>query len=96
MARLSWNDHGQWSQITLFREGVSDNFPTTHLNSVENTIHYAVPQDKAGELIKFNPALSPDDVDNKYLARVTILKDGSVLAKDMRGSTLPDAWARTL
>jgi len=42
---------------------------------------------------KYGPASSPDDVDNKYLARVTIRRDGSVLAKDMRGSTLPDAWA---
>ena len=56
-ARLVWNDHGQWSQIRLFREGDSDNFPTTHLNIVENTIDYDVPQDKAGELIKFDPAI---------------------------------------
>lgn len=32
------------------------------------------------------------DVDNKYLARVTVIKDGTVVAKNLRGSTLPDAW----
>ncbi len=35
---------------------------------------------------------SPAAVDNKYLARVTVKKDGDVVLKDLRGSTLPDAW----
>lgn len=42
---------------------------------------------------KFDVNASPTDVNNKYLARVTIKKDGQVVAKDIRGSTLPDAWA---
>lgn len=41
---------------------------------------------------KFDPDSKSTDVDNKYLARVTVKKDGQVLAKDIRGSTLPDAW----
>ena len=68
-ARLVWNDHGQWSQITLFREGVSDNFPTTHQNIVENTIHYDVPREKAGELIKFDSALTVNRISGTLSAR---------------------------
>jgi hypothetical protein len=68
-ARLLWNNRGQWSQITLFRDGVSDNFPTTHLNILESTIHYDVPQDKAGELIKFYPALTVNRVSGTLSVR---------------------------
>lgn len=67
--RLSWNDKDPWSRVTLFREGVSDNFPTTHRNFLENTIHYSVPQEKAGELIKFDPALTVDRTAGTLSAR---------------------------
>ena len=69
--RLIWNNEGQWSQVTLFREGVSDDFPTTHRNVVENTIHYDVPKDKAGELTKFNSAL----VVNKMTGTLSVRSD---------------------
>jgi hypothetical protein len=55
--RILWNDKDQWSQVTVFREGVKEDFPTTHENVVENTIRYEVPRDKAGEIIKFYPSL---------------------------------------
>jgi len=41
---------------------------------------------------KYNPSSTSENVDNKYLARVTVKKDGNVIARDLRGSTLPDAW----
>lgn len=41
---------------------------------------------------RYDPNSDPNDVDNKYLTRVTVKKDGNVLATDIRGSTLPDAW----
>ncbi len=68
-SRLVWNDRGQWSQIRLFREGASDNFPTTHKDVVENTIRYDVPQDKAGELTKFDSALEVDRLSGTLSAR---------------------------
>ena len=40
----------------------------------------------------YDPGSTPEDLDNKYLARVTVKKDGNVVTKDLRGSTLPDAW----
>ncbi len=55
--RLIWNNRDPWSQITVLRDGVSDDFPTTHLNIVENTIHYNVPHEKSGEIAKFNSAV---------------------------------------
>jgi hypothetical protein len=67
--RLAWNDHGQWSQIRVFREGATDNFPTTHRDIVENTIQYDVPQDKAGEVIKFYPALDVDRISGTLSSR---------------------------
>lgn len=67
--RLVWNDHGKWTQIRLFREGVSDDFPTTHKDVVENTIQYDVPQDKAQALIKFDPALGVDRLSGTLSAR---------------------------
>ncbi len=68
-ARLAWNDRGRWSQIRLLREGATDDFPTTHRSIVENTIEYDVPQNKAGELIKFNPALEVDRLSGTLSAR---------------------------
>jgi hypothetical protein len=58
--RLIWMDKGRWSRVTLFREGVTDDFPTTHTNVVENSIHYTVPLDKEGEILKFDSALTSD------------------------------------
>ncbi len=42
---------------------------------------------------QYDSASSAENQDNKYLARVTVRKDGQILAKNLRGSTLPDAWA---
>ena len=42
---------------------------------------------------KYDLSSTSESVDNKYLARVTVKKDGIVIAKELRGSTLPDAWA---
>jgi hypothetical protein len=42
---------------------------------------------------KYVPASGANDVNNKYLARVTIRRDGSIVASGIRGSTLPDALA---
>ncbi|HXT00758.1 MAG TPA: hypothetical protein VN915_08800 [Elusimicrobiota bacterium] len=67
--RLVWNDHGKWTQIRLFREGATDDFPTTHRDIVENTVQYDVPQDKAGELTKFYPGLSVDRAAGTMSAR---------------------------
>jgi hypothetical protein len=58
--RLVWNDSGQWNQVIVYREGAPDDFPTTHANFVENTIHYAVSQEKTAQLQKFNSALIVD------------------------------------
>ncbi|MDP3090875.1 MAG: hypothetical protein Q8N04_09370 [Nitrospira sp.] len=44
-------------------------------------------------IFKYDSSLTPEHVNNKYLARVTVKKDGNVIVKDLRGSTLPDAWA---
>jgi hypothetical protein len=66
---ISWNDKDPWSQVTVFREGATENFPTTHENVVENTIRYEVPPDKAGELIKFDPALSVHQTTGTLSAR---------------------------
>jgi hypothetical protein len=58
--RISWSNKEPWSRVSVMREGVTDNFPTTHQNFVENTIHYKVPREKAGEILKFDPALVVD------------------------------------
>ncbi|MFI5362475.1 MAG: hypothetical protein ACHQ49_10935 [Elusimicrobiota bacterium] len=66
---LSWNNHGPWSRITLLRRGPSDAFPTAHRDVVENTIQYDVPEEKAGQLVKFNTALDVDRVNGTLSAR---------------------------
>jgi hypothetical protein len=58
--RLSWVDQEPWSRITLQREGPTANFPTTHQNTLEHTVRYRVPDEKAGELVKFDPSLTVD------------------------------------
>jgi hypothetical protein len=67
--RLVWNDSGQWNQVILYREGVIDDFPTTHANFIENTIHYAVSQEKTAQLQKFNSALIVDHAAGTLSAR---------------------------
>lgn len=43
--------------------------------------------------ITYDANSTAEDINNKYLAHVTVKKDGTTLVKDLRGSTLPDAWA---
>lgn len=42
---------------------------------------------------QYNSRSSAESPDNKYLARVTVIKDRQILAQNLRGSSLPDAWA---
>jgi hypothetical protein len=81
-SRIVWNDHDPWSQITLFRVGAADTFPTTHHDIVENTIRYDVPQEKAGDILKFSPAIDIDRLSGTMSAR-SDSEGGNILALNL-------------
>lgn len=57
------------------------------------TVHASVYEITFEEgVYKFATDSKPTDVNSKYLARVTVKKDGRTVADGIRGSTLPDAW----
>ncbi len=66
------------------------NLPVALLPTAHAATYEIVFEEGAFQYDSDSPA---ENQDNKYLARVTVIKDGQILAKNIRGSTLPDAWA---
>ncbi len=70
------------SLITVLPWGL---LPTTHAATYEVVFEEGA--------FQYDPRSSAENPDNKYLARVTVIKDGQIAARNLRGSSLPDAWA---
>jgi hypothetical protein len=54
---LSWRDRGAWKRIVVHRDAVRHDFPSPHLDVLEQVIDYAVPADKVDELARFDGSL---------------------------------------
>lgn len=52
--RLIWHNAGPFKRITVFNLETPHDFPLPHVDFLEHTITYDVPQDKVGDLIKFD------------------------------------------
>ncbi|MFI5349008.1 MAG: hypothetical protein ACHQ2Z_05665 [Elusimicrobiota bacterium] len=57
---LGWQDKDQWSMVGVFRDAVAHNDPVPHEDFIENKISYSVPENKVGDLAKFNHAVVVD------------------------------------
>lgn len=52
--RLIWHKAGPFKRITVFNFETPHDFPLPHMDYMEHTIAYDVPQDKIGDLIAFD------------------------------------------
>lgn len=52
--RLIWNNAGPYQRITVMNIETPHDFPLPHVDFLEHTILYNVPQDKVGDLIAFD------------------------------------------
>ncbi|MBA3346829.1 MAG: DUF4142 domain-containing protein [Gemmatimonadales bacterium] len=52
--QLVWHDAGPFKRITALRLETPHDFPLPHVDFLEHTIAYDVPQDKVGDLIEFD------------------------------------------
>ncbi len=52
--RLIWNNAGPYKRITVFNLETPHDFPMPHVDYIEHTISYDVPQEKVGDLIAFD------------------------------------------
>ncbi len=52
--RLVWHDAGPFKRITVLKLETPHDFPLPHVDFLEHTIVYNVPQDKVGDLIEFD------------------------------------------
>lgn len=54
LSELKWYENGPWKRTLMFREPVQHNFPTPHVDFMEQVIDYRVPVDKFDEITKFD------------------------------------------
>lgn len=52
--RVIWNNPGVYKRIMVTREEIPHDFPKPHMDFLEHTIEYNVPQDKVADLIAFD------------------------------------------
>jgi hypothetical protein len=56
--RLIWIGNGQFKHTIVYRDPVEHNFPSRHIDLVEQAIAYKVPVNKVGDLSRFDGGLS--------------------------------------
>jgi hypothetical protein len=56
--RLIWIGNGQFKHTIVYRDPVEHNFPSRHMDLVEQAISYKVPVNKVGDLSRFDGGLS--------------------------------------
>lgn len=69
MSRMIWNDVGPWLEIIAWRYEVDHQWPKPHHDFVEQVINYAVPADKADELMKFDGSVIAERTRGTLAAR---------------------------
>lgn len=86
--RLVWYDNGSWKITTVYRD------PGAHIDVLEQTIGYSVPQEKVGALAKLDFALRLSR-DNRSLSAVSEAEETNILALNLadevvRGKRSPE------
>ncbi len=79
---LTWNDKDPWTRVTVRRTGVKDTFPVNHVSYIDQTISYAVPNDRTNEIENFDPSLSVDK-DAQTITSRSDSEAGNILALNL-------------
>lgn len=58
--RIIWYNNGPWKRTIVYLDAVPHNFPTPHLDYLEQTIDYKVPVERFDELAQFDGSLYPN------------------------------------
>jgi hypothetical protein len=67
--RIIWYNNGPWKRTIVHLDTVPHNFPTSHLDYLEQTIDYKVPIERFDELAKFDGSLYPDRTGGEATAK---------------------------
>jgi hypothetical protein len=67
--QLVWRDRGPWKRIIATKAFHRHDFPTTHFDSVQGIIDYAIPPEKLGELGAFDGSVIVDRTPGEVSAR---------------------------
>lgn len=81
--RLVWYDNGQWKITTVYRD------PAEHVDVLEQTIGYAVPQEKTAALSRLDLALRLSR-DRRSLSAVSESEETNVLALNLADEVVRD------
>lgn len=66
---LAWNDRGDWSKVSIYRESTIDPVPTPHPTFIENQVRYVVPAFRVRDLENFDKSLVIDTHDGTLASR---------------------------
>jgi len=68
-SKIVWYDNQPWKRIIVYRDAIQHNFPSPHLDFLEQTIEYSVTEDKFDELAMFNGSIIIDKTSGELLTR---------------------------
>ncbi len=66
---LTWYSTSPWKKTVVLRDEVPHDFPIPHMDVLKQSISYAVPVEKVGELAEFNGSLLIDRTAGEVAAR---------------------------
>ena len=82
MERMIWQNAGPFKRIMLTREELPHDFPLTHMDYLEHTINYNVPNDKTDEVHAFDASITIYRVAGELSARCD-LESNNVLTLNL-------------
>lgn len=67
--QLIWHGNGPWKRTVITRDEIPHKFPTAHTDFISQFIDYAVPPEKASELVEFDGSVLVDRTAGEMGAR---------------------------
>lgn len=67
--RLVWHNNGPWRRTILYRDKIPHNFPTPHVDVLEQFVPYRVPAEKLPDLAVFDGSVLVDRTNGEISAR---------------------------
>ncbi|MEW9672783.1 hypothetical protein [Ammoniphilus sp. 3BR4] len=68
-SRLIWYNNGPWKRTIVYRDPVPHNFPTPHIDFLEQVINYRVPVGLFDEIAMFDGSVYPDRTKGEVSAK---------------------------
>jgi hypothetical protein len=68
-SRLIWGPRGVWNEIVVYREPVFHNWPTPHVDVLEQSVNYQYPLDRYDDVVMFDGSVSAERTKGVLKAR---------------------------